>query len=80
MESWKLSEVGPRDVNALLEQAYMEEYLAQLGYSLASLKRLPPAQAKELMRAASIFASTHLSEVEQRSHLLEDLHGVTSRH
>lgn len=58
-----------------LERAYIEEYLRGLGRSLAEIKTLPEAEAHQLMRAASQYASIRLSEVENRSHLLEELHG-----
>jgi hypothetical protein len=53
----------------------MEEYLAGQGYSLAQLRLLPGQRARALMREASLFASLRLSEVEARSHLVEELHG-----
>jgi hypothetical protein len=58
-----------------LERAYIEEYLRGLGLSLAALKDLPEDSVKQLMRAASLYASTKLSEVENRSHFVEELHG-----
>lgn len=58
-----------------LERAYIEQYLHSQGTSLAALTTLPPAQAETLMRAASLYASTRLAEVETRSHLVEDMHG-----
>lgn len=61
---------------AQLERAYIEDYLRRLGYSLESIKALPEEEAKQVMRAASLYASTKLSEVENRSHLVEELHGT----
>lgn len=58
-----------------LERAYFEQYLRSQGYSLASLAALPKAQSEQLMRAASLYASARLAEVETRSHLVEDMHG-----
>jgi hypothetical protein len=58
-----------------LERAYIEQYLHSQGTSLAALATLPPEQAEKLMRAASLYASMHLAEVETRSHLVDDLHG-----
>jgi hypothetical protein len=58
-----------------LERAYLEQYLHGLGYSLEMLHELPEAQADELMRAASLYASMRMAEVETRSHLVEDMHG-----
>jgi hypothetical protein len=64
-----------RVAQAYLEWAYLEEYLKSIGYSLEQLRTLPGARARALMRDASLFASMRLSEVEARSHLLEELHG-----
>lgn len=64
-----------RTAQSHLERAYMEEYLRSLGLSLDELRLLPTAKARELMRAASTYASMRLSEVESRSHLVEELHG-----
>jgi hypothetical protein len=36
---------------------------------------MPKEQAKEIMRAASLYASTQMSVVEARAHLVEELHG-----
>jgi len=58
-----------------LERAYIEQYLHSQGFSLAALPTLLPEQAEKLMRAASLYASMHLTEVETRSHLVEDMHG-----
>lgn len=58
-----------------LERAYLEQYLQGLGFSLASLTSLPPEQATQLMKSASLYASMRLAEVETRSHLVEDMHG-----
>lgn len=68
---------GPtaRVAQAYLEHAYFEEYLKGLGYSFKDLETLPAERAKALMRDASLFASMRMSEVEARSHLLEELHG-----
>ena len=62
-------------VPAQLERAYIEQYLHSVGHSLAEVETLPKAQATELMRAASLYASMRLAEVETRSHLVEDMHG-----
>ena len=63
---------GPQ---ASLERAYLEQYLHGLGHSLESLKQLPEEQAHQLMRAASLYASAKLSQVEATSHLVAEMHG-----
>lgn len=67
-----------RVAQAYLEWAYLEEYLKSIGYSMEQLRLMPGDRAKALMRDASLFASMRLSEVEARSHLLEELHGGPS--
>lgn len=64
-----------RVARAQLERAFIEEYLRGLGHSLEALAELPPQRARELMRAASLYASMRMEEVESRSHLMEELHG-----
>lgn len=64
-----------RVAQASLERALIEEYLKGLGFSIDQLGQLPRAQADELMRGASLFATMRLTEVEARSHLVEELHG-----
>ena len=64
-----------RGSQAALEAMYIEQYLTDQGYTLDTLKLLPEAQATALMRAASLYASVRLAEVETRSHLVDELHG-----
>jgi hypothetical protein len=68
-------ETGERLARTQLERAFLEEYLRGLGHSLEELPTLPPAEVKVLMRAASLYASMRLEEVESRSHLIEEIHG-----
>lgn len=68
-------DTGARAAYAQLERAYMQEFLRGLGLSFESVRELPEPRAKELLRAASLFASAKLSEVEARAHLIEELHG-----
>ena len=65
----------PELAPAHLERAYIEQYLHGLGYTLETVQHLPDEQAKLLMRAASLYASSRLAEVETRAHLVEDIHG-----
>ncbi|NTU84746.1 MAG: hypothetical protein HGA45_36180 [Chloroflexales bacterium] len=75
MAASDLDDTTPRVAQAYLERAYLEEYLRGLGYSVDQLRTLPAALSKVLMRDASLFASMRLTEVESRSHLIEELHG-----
>ncbi|MCS6883408.1 MAG: hypothetical protein RMK84_00825 [Oscillochloridaceae bacterium] len=75
MTEQEFEDQSPRMAQSHLERAYMEEYLRGLGLGFDDLRLLPTAQARELLRAASTYASMRLSEVESRSHLVEELHG-----
>ncbi len=71
----QLDEIVARSGYAALEQAYIEQYLRSQNTSLKQLHELPEARRRELMREASSYASMKLSEVEARSHLIEEMHG-----
>lgn len=75
MTNSSTDDMSARLGQAALERAYVEEYLKGHGYSLEQLPHLPAEQAHTLMREASLYASLRLSEVEARSHLVEELHG-----
>jgi hypothetical protein len=62
------------DPVAALERAFIAEFLERRGYTLEALQRLPAAEAHDLMKQASVYASGRLSEVESRAHLVHDLH------
>ena len=68
-------DLGVRSTYVALEQAYIEEYLRGQGASLAQLHDLPELRRRALMRDASSYASMKLSEVEARSHLIDEMHG-----
>ena len=62
------------DMHADLERSLIEAYLKGKGFSLEDLKRLPEAEAKQLMKEASVYASGKLAELEERAHFLQELH------
>lgn len=66
------------DRNALLEQALIEEYLHERGYSHEDLKKLPVEVVEKLMKEASQYASLKMEEVEARAHLIKELHDDAS--
>jgi hypothetical protein len=68
-------DLAGRSAYATLERAYIAEYLRGLGYTPERLRELPVAQARTIMGKASRYASMKLSEVESRSHLIEEMHG-----
>lgn len=59
--------------DALLEQAFITEYLQGRGYRLEDVAELPHAQARLLLAEASRYASARLAEVEARAHFVEDI-------
>jgi hypothetical protein len=71
----ELVDVGAREGYEHLEQAYILEYLHSQGLTLEQVRAMPKEQAKEIMRTASLYASTQMSVVEARAHLVEELHG-----
>jgi hypothetical protein len=69
------SGLTPRpDQTAELETALIADFLARRGYTLQSVHALPDPQAQALLREASLYASTRLTEVESRAHYVDELH------
>ena len=66
------------DPNALLENALIEEYLKEKGYSHEDLKKLPADVVEKLMKGASQYASLKMEEVEARAHFVKELHDDAS--
>jgi hypothetical protein len=56
-----------------LERQLVENYLKEKGYSLESLHKLPPDQAKELMKEACTYASLKLAELESKSKFRDEI-------
>jgi hypothetical protein len=67
------------DVHAFLEKTLIEAYLKGKGYMRVELKSLPEAEAKQLMKEASIYASGKLAELEERAHFVQELHDAYKR-
>ena len=57
-----------------VERALIEEFVRMRGYDPSNLAALDEAERHALLTAASIYASGRLSEVESRSHYVQDLH------
>ena len=51
----------------------MDEFLADRGHTLQSIKMLPAARRRELLRGAAEHASLRLAEIESRAHFVKDL-------
>jgi len=67
------------DIHAFLEKTLIETYLKGKGYTLEELEGLPKAEAKQLMKEASTYASGKLAELEDRAHFMQELHDAYSR-
>jgi hypothetical protein len=70
-----VSEDSARSGYTQLETAFINEFLRGMGFTLEGLQDLKREQAQALLRAACLYASGRLAEVEARSHLVDELHG-----
>jgi hypothetical protein len=61
-------------IHDFLEKTLIEVYLKGKGYTREDLKNLPPADARQLMKEASTYASNKLAEVELKARFVKDLH------
>ena len=59
---------------ATLEKTFILTYLRSRGHTWESLKELPEDERKQLLRSASIFASSKLAEIETRAKLVREIH------
>jgi hypothetical protein len=57
-----------------LERTLIEEYLRGRGYDPLKLSDLPESERRLLLKEASVYASSKLSEVESRSHYVQEIH------
>ncbi|HVZ21245.1 MAG TPA: hypothetical protein VG871_09305 [Vicinamibacterales bacterium] len=57
-----------------MERSLIDEYLRMRGYDPHALATLDASERDSVLRDASIYASSKLSEVESRSHYVHDLH------
>jgi len=55
--------------DAGLERRLIDEYLHSKGYRRQDLKKMPPEQAKALMREACTYAAVQLTHIEARAKL-----------
>lgn len=73
------SQPAMEDMHASLEKTLIETYLKGKGYKLEELEGLPKAEAKRLMKEASIYASGKLAELEDRAHFMHELHDAYNK-
>lgn len=57
-----------------LEQSLIHQFVRARGYDPDRLQELPPDLRETLLKEASVYASSKLSEVEARSHFLHEIH------
>jgi len=65
---------GVGDPLAQLEKNFIDEFLRARGVDRQSVQQLPAEQAKSLLKGASVYAATKLTEVEARAHYVHELH------
>jgi hypothetical protein len=65
------------DPNAQLETALIDEFLRTHGLDRHRLQDLPEAQATQLRKEASAYATARLTELESRAHFVQEIHGAT---
>jgi hypothetical protein len=63
---------------AELERTFIDEYVRAQGYDPRKLSDLPDDTREALLKAASVFASTKLTQVESRSHYVKEIHEHSS--
>jgi hypothetical protein len=57
-----------------LETALIDDFLSRRGYDSQRLDALSSSERTQLLREASIYACARLTEVESRSHFIDDMH------
>jgi hypothetical protein len=64
------------DPNAQLETALIDDFLCTRGLDRHKLQDLPQAQATQLRKEASAYATCRLTELESRAHFVQEIHGT----
>jgi hypothetical protein len=64
------------DPMALLERAFIEQFLREHHHTLDSIVLLPPDQRRLLMVKATQHATVRLAEVDARSAYVHEIHGA----
>jgi len=60
-----------------LERSLIDEFVRNRGHDPDTLGDLPEQEREKLLVDASVYASGKLSEVEARSHFLDEIHDGT---
>jgi hypothetical protein len=59
-----------------LERTLIDEFLHLRGLDRHAVDALPDAERHDLLAEASTYASARLTEIESRSHYVQELHGA----
>ena len=69
-------EIPPlEDLRGHLERELIDQFLRSQGYGRADLDKLPDERRQNLLKDASTYAASRLTEIESRSHYLHEIHG-----
>jgi hypothetical protein len=68
-----------KSIQSALERQLIGEFLRRQGYSKEKLQVLPENKKRELLKAASQYASLKLAEIESCSQFIHKLHTFTLR-
>jgi hypothetical protein len=61
------------DPEARLEQALIEEFLQRHGLTRQAVDVMPPEDARQILREASIYVAGRLAEIEARARMVGEL-------
>jgi len=64
-----------QDPQAQLAKMYVEEFLRSKGLTVEMVHDLPSETARQIMVEASTYAALKLAEVENKSQVIQDMHG-----
>lgn len=70
MDTEKCSENGPQSP---IERQFIKDFWLKKGYRLEDLHELPEKEANELIKAACLYASLKLAEVEAKGRFREEI-------
>ena len=73
MSAHPAERTGPQPPLADLERALIAEYVRSRGFDPSRLAELPENQRAPLLKAAALYASGRLAEVESRSRLIAEI-------
>jgi hypothetical protein len=63
-----------KSIHSALEKQLIHSYLLERGYQRKDISKMPTHRSRELLAAASRYASLKLAEIESRSKFLDKIH------